>query len=164
MTTIAEYLTAADVQIAPSTAGTAGVPEVSIDLPEQWQAVDLSVFPGAYGVWALPPAGGWADNVVLLVGKLSAQVDPEKLLECSFTDADQLPGWQEISRELGEYQGLPSAAVTGTYKLDALDLWVHTRYIVAVAGEDEYLIQLTVTARAEQVGEVEGLIGGLVLH
>ncbi|MEV6767453.1 LpqN/LpqT family lipoprotein [Nocardia sp. NPDC051030] len=164
MTTIAEYLAAADIQITPSPAGAPGVPQVSIDLPEQWQPVDGSVFPGAYGVWALPPENGWADNVVLLVGRLSKPVDATALLQSSFADAQQLPGWYEIGSETGHYRGYPTAAVTGTYSLDALELWVHTRYIVAVAGMDEYLIQFTVTARADQAEDVQDILGSLDLR
>ncbi|QLY32559.1 LpqN/LpqT family lipoprotein [Nocardia huaxiensis] len=164
MTTIAEFLAAANVQIAPVEPGAAGAPAVTIELPEEWQAVDRSVFPGAYGVWTLPPAGGWADNVVLLVGRFSKPADAQELLACAFTDARALPKWREIVADIAEFEGYPSADVVGTYSLETLDLWVHTRYVVVVAGTEEYLVQITVTAKADHENVDSDLLNNLVIR
>lgn len=152
MTTIAEYLVGGDVQITPVAVGEAGAPEISISVPEGWLTVDTAMFPGAYGVWTLPPEDGWADNVVLLLGRLSKPVNAAELLECSFSDARQLPQWQELGAEIGDYQGYPSASVTGTYAVEQLGLWVHTRYVLVAVGSYEYLVQATFTARADGPG------------
>ncbi|WP_327142151.1 LpqN/LpqT family lipoprotein [Nocardia sp. NBC_01327] len=164
MTTIAEYLVAADIQIAPVERGSDGTPEVSIALSEDWQTIDAAMFPGAYSVFTRLPEDGWADNVVLLVGRLSKPVNAAELLESAFTDARQLPQWQELGAEIGDYQGYPSAAVTGTYAMDTLVLWVHTRYVVVPVGTDEFLIQLTVTAKADQISSEAGILGGLEIR
>ncbi|MBL1079532.1 LpqN/LpqT family lipoprotein [Nocardia sp. 2] len=164
MTTIAEFLTAADIQIAPAEPGEPGVPDVTITLPEEWQAVDRAVFPGAYGVWTLPPAGGWADNVVLLVGKFSKPVAANDLLQCAFTDARALPKWREIVADVADFEAYPSADVVGTYSLEALDLWVHTRYVVVAAASGEYLVQITVTAKADHENVDSDLLNGLVIR
>ncbi|WP_067570053.1 LpqN/LpqT family lipoprotein [Nocardia acidivorans] len=164
MTTIAEYLVAAEIEITPVQPGEAGAPEVSLPLAQGWQAVDAAMFPGAYGVYTRPPENGWADNVVLLVGRLSKPCNPAELLESAFADARQLPDWRELNAEIGDYQGFPSAAVTGTYSVDALILWVHTRYVIVAIGDYEYLVQLTVTARADGDGIEAGLLEGLEIR
>ncbi|MFF2555809.1 LpqN/LpqT family lipoprotein [Nocardia sp. NPDC058058] len=161
MTTIAEYLAAAEIEIAPVQPGEAGTPRVELPLAASWQAVDAAMFPGAYGVYTRPPENGWADNVVLLVGRLSKPSNPAELLESAFADARQLPDWRELGAEIADYQGFPSAAVSGTYSVDALILWVHTRYVIVPVGNYEYLVQLTVTARADGDGIEDGLLDAL---
>ncbi|GAB4589043.1 LpqN/LpqT family lipoprotein [Nocardia sp. IFM 10818] len=161
---LAEYLAAAGVQVAAVEAGTPGAPVISMPVPEGWQEVPAAAFPGAYGVWATAPEGGWADNAVLLLGKLSETVNAVELLECGFTDARRLPEWRDIDTDSGEFAGYPSSAITGTYVVEPLTLWAYNRYIVVGVGAEQYLVQLTVTTKQEHDGgDAAAIVNGLTI-
>lgn len=159
---IAEYLAATGVQVAPVAPDAPGAPKVSIPVPEGWQQMDPALFPGTTGVWATNPEDGWADNAVLLIARFSQPVDPATLLACGFTDARRLPAWQEIDTHTGEFDGFPSSAVTGTYQVAPLTLWAYNRYIIVGNGDDQYLVQLTVTVRADRDGaDASAIVAGV---
>ncbi|MFI1911990.1 LpqN/LpqT family lipoprotein [Nocardia sp. NPDC020380] len=159
---IPEYLIAQGVQVEPVEPGSAGAPEVSIAVPAGWQQVPPGMFPGAYGVWTTPPADGWADNAVLLVAKFSQPVDPRGLLTCAFTDARRLPEWTDQGTDDEDFQGFPSAGITGTYVVTPQTLWAYNRYTIVTHGADQYLVQLTVTIRDDHDGsDAATIIQGL---
>ncbi|MBB5912733.1 hypothetical protein BJY24_001600 [Nocardia transvalensis] len=160
--TIAEYLDAADVVAEPVEPDTDGAPVVSIGVPDGWQRMAAESFPGAYGVWAKAPEDGWADNAVVLVVRLSRPMDPETLLACGFTDARRLPVWEELDTHTGRFGGYPSAAITGTYAISPLTLWAYNRYTIIESDTGQYLVQLTVTIRADHEGtDAAAVVAGL---
>lgn len=159
---IAEYLTATDVQVAPVDPDEPGAPKVSIPVPAGWQQLDRAMFPGTSGVWATNPEDGWADNAVLLIARFSEPVDPATLLACGFTDARRLPEWHELDTHTGDFSGYPSSAVTGTYVVAPLTLWAYNRYIIVSNNGAQYLIQLTVTVRTDRDGaDASTIVAGL---
>ncbi|GAB2504649.1 LpqN/LpqT family lipoprotein [Nocardia heshunensis] len=152
MTTIAEYLAAAGVQAAPVDPEAPGAPKVTVGVPEGWQQVPAGMFPGSYGVWTQPPVNGWADNAVLLVATFTPAVDARELLTNAFTDARQLPGWQDLDNDTEDFDGYPSAGITGTYTVEHLTLWAYNRYIIVTTEQAQYLVQLTITTRTDADG------------
>lgn len=164
--TLAEQLTAAGVVLTPIHPDSVGAPEVSVPIPDKWLPLEPSLVPGAYRVWAQPPADTvpWADNAVLLVGGLSARVDWSSIAGSAFTDSRKLPGWVDIRTDSDPYRGFPSAAITGAYTVDELTLWAHTRYVLCEFGATQYLVQLTVTVRAERANAaVQEICDGLTI-
>lgn len=147
---IADYLANAGIRCETVLPDSPNVPTVLIPIPHGWRPVSRELFTAAYGVWAGPPATDieWADNAVVTVDSLSAPPDTATLLPCAFTDARQLPAWQEASTSLDNYDGYPSAAITGTYTVANTNFWTHTRYLLADTDEHTFLIQLTVTTRS----------------
>ncbi|MBF6171264.1 LpqN/LpqT family lipoprotein [Nocardia blacklockiae] len=160
--TLAEYLAAAEVTVESVAPATPGAPVVTIGVPAGWQQMPAENFAGTYGVWAQAPENGWADNAVVLVARLSRPVDPETLLACGFTDARRLPEWTELDTHTGRFGGHPSAAITGTYTVAPLTLWAYNRYTLIDNETGSYLVQLTVTTRAEHDGsEAAEVVAGL---
>lgn len=151
-TTIAEFLAASDIETTPIAPETPGAPKISVSVPATWQQVPANLFPGAYGVWTQAPEGGWADNAVALVAKFSRPVDARELLEHAFADARQLPQWQDHEIDTADYDGSPSAGITGTYQVQNLTLWAYNRYVIVNSGPSQYLVQLTVTVRDDHDG------------
>lgn len=153
--TVAQYLAKNGIEVAAADRDEAARLGVTASIPAGWEAAAAGQFPGATEV--LVEHGlvenGFAPNAVLLVGKLSATVDPESLLECSFTDARLMPGWIEAESSTESLGRWPSRFIRGTFTAEQLDLAVTTRY--AVIGVDEqYLVQLTVTILAEQLDKL----------
>ncbi|MEC3951870.1 LpqN/LpqT family lipoprotein [Nocardia sp. CDC153] len=152
MTTIAEYLANAQIQATPVDATAPGAPKVTVGIPEGWQQVPAGMFPGSYGVWTQPPVNGWADNAVLLVATFTPKVDARDLLTHAFADARQLPNWQDLETDTEDFDGHPSAGITGTYTVDPLTLWAYNRYIIVDSPNGQYLVQLTITTRTDSDG------------
>ena len=128
-------------------------------MPNSWvsprQAAPTDQFPGTTEVLVEPGMieNGFAPNAVLLVGRLSARVDPEAVLNCSFTDARLLPGWSELEVSFDDLGPWPSRFVRGTFVADQLNLAVTTRYAV-VGADEQYLVQLTVTVATDQMDKL----------
>ncbi|MFE3195742.1 LpqN/LpqT family lipoprotein [Nocardia sp. NPDC059240] len=148
--TVAEYLAAVDARYEPITAESEEMPAINCFAPQGWQRVSRQVFPHAFGVWAQPvqPGSNWADNATLLVGRLTGAIDPMTLIRCTATDSRRMPQWHEINYETGTFDGFPSAAITGTYVVEAYRFWSHTRYLLVRSRAGCFWIQLTTTARA----------------
>ena len=160
--TVADYLAAEGVTAVPITSDEAGAPVVSIGVPEGWAQMPAESFAGTYAVWARPPEDGWADNAVVLMLRLSRPVTADTLLACGFTDARQLHQWHELDTHVGTFGGYPSAAITGTYLLAAATLWAYNRYAIIEHDGDQYLVQLTVTTRADHDGaDADTIVSGL---
>jgi hypothetical protein len=96
----------------------------------------------------------FAPNAVLLVGRLSAPVDTKSLLDCSFTDARVMPGWNEGVNNAENLGGWPARFIRGSFMAEQLELAVTTRYAV-VGSPDQYLVQLTVTFLAHHADRLE---------
>lgn len=138
------------IRSTPVHPDTVDAPVITLQVPQEWREVPREVFPGVYRAWAKPPADGssWSDNVLVLVGRLDRKVEPEALLRCGFTDSRRMPDWQEIQADTRSYDGFPSAAITGKYTVDTIELLAHTRYVLIDKGPVWYLVQMTVTVRA----------------
>ncbi|MQY18335.1 LpqN/LpqT family lipoprotein [Nocardia macrotermitis] len=137
-----------------------GVPVVLLDIPGDWHGVVREVLPNAFGAWALPAEAGsvaaesgWVENAVLMVWRLSLPVDPRAVMRCAFTDSRRLPDWVELGGDVEDYDGFPSAEISGMYTYADLSLWMSTRYLIASTPTGQYLLQLTVTTFAAGADE-----------
>ncbi|MFF3566988.1 LpqN/LpqT family lipoprotein [Nocardia jiangxiensis] len=137
-----------------------GVPVVLLDIPGDWHEVVREVLPNAFGAWALPAEegsvsqeSGWVENAVLMAWRLSLPVDPRAVMRCAYTDSRRLPDWVELGGDVEDYDGFPSAEISGTYTYAGLSLWMSTRYLIASTPTGQYLLQLTVTTFADEIDE-----------
>ncbi|MGV9674830.1 LpqN/LpqT family lipoprotein [Nocardia sp. NPDC003482] len=160
---VAEYLNRAGVGLVVAHRDTVGAPIAEVLVPVGWRRVAAAAFPHAYGVWALPPAEGegWADNAVLLIGRLTGEVDAAALLSCAFTSSRALPGWSEEHSGSGTFGGQPSAVISGRYSAGALRLWSSNRYLLFRVTRQQFLVQLTVTTRVESIRDGDAVAGSL---
>ncbi len=148
---IAEYVHARGIRMIPVHTDTIGAPEVHVAPPEGWLAIGQDAMPGAYAAWANPPAGGgeWADNVLVMVGRLTERVDSSELLDCAFVDSRRLPNWVEQSAEFVDCDGYRSASISGLYTGGELRVRTRTRYLVIDVLDHDYLVQYTATVAAD---------------
>ncbi len=166
--TVGEFLSAVGVTAAVVYPEHPGSPVVSLDIPYDWHEVIREVLPTAFGAWALPAEedappeeAGWVDNAVLMVWRMSRPVDPVAVMRCAFTDSRRLPDWREHRTRSEDRDGFPSAAISGTYSFGELSLWSSTRYLMAGTPTGQYLLQLTVTTRAEDDRDGRFIAGSL---
>ncbi|MBY8860811.1 LpqN/LpqT family lipoprotein [Nocardia sp. CA2R105] len=168
---MAEYLAAVAVRTTPAYQSTAGAPVVTVEPAPGWRAVAEELIPTAYAVWALPPEedskwakAGWADNSVLLVSQLSKGVDSAAVMRCAFTDSRRMPEWYELGSDIGDYEGWPSAQITGAYSVAGLTFWSCTRYVLVEYDAGPFLLQLTVTTRVDASRDGSAIAGSLSIQ
>ncbi|WP_084727872.1 LpqN/LpqT family lipoprotein [Rhodococcoides yunnanense] len=164
--TVAQYLSTNGIEVAAADRDEAARLGFVAATPAGWESAPVGQFPGATEVLVEPGLveNGFAPNAVLLVGRLSAPVDPQALLECSFTDARLLPGWVESESHSADLGPWPSRFIRGSFTVENLHLEVTTRYAVV----DQFLVQLTVTVLVDQVDRLafdvsainDGLLAG----
>lgn len=146
---IAEYLYNRSVRCVPVHADTIGAPQVWVDLPASWIPIGREVAPGTYLAWAHAPTGTdnaeWVDNIVIMVGRLTARVDTWDLMDRAFVDSRRLPSWTEISHGYDDCDGYRSAVITGNYVGGDRQVHATTRYLLVRGDEFDFLVQYTVT-------------------
>lgn len=166
--TLAQYLSANGIEVAAVDSAHAARLGIVAKIPAGWDALSAETFPGATEVLVEQALkeNGFTPNAVLLVGKLSTTVDAHELLDCSFADARVMPGWVEGAVDSDDLAGWPSRFIRGTFTAEQLHLAVTTRYVVVGVG-DQYLVQLTVTALADQMDtlafDVDEINAGLLV-
>lgn len=155
-TTVAQFLSEHGIEIHAVDHDEAAQLGIFAAVPAGWQTLPEGQFPGATSVLVEPGLveNGFAPNAVLLVGRLSAAVDSESLLDCSFTDARVMPGWNEGVGHSEDLGGWPARFIRGSFMAEQLELAVTTRYAV-VGAPEQYLVQLTVTVLADHADRLE---------
>ncbi|MEU1983460.1 LpqN/LpqT family lipoprotein [Nocardia sp. NPDC019395] len=163
---IAEYLAENNVHSTPVHPDTVAAPRVSIQVPQGWREIPREVLPGAYCAWSRVPDGAtnWADNVLIMIGRLDQAVDSTTLLRCGHTDSRRMPGWQDIQADTSDCSGFPAAAILGKYRVEDDEFVAYTRYVMIDRGPAQYLIQVTATVRAGSptaVADISMIMSGL---
>lgn len=155
-TTVAQFLSVNGIEVQALGHDDAAQLGIVAAVPAGWQTLPEGRFPGATSVLVEPGLveNGFAPNAVLLVGRLSAPVDTKSLLDCSFTDARVMPGWNEGVSNAENLGGWPARFIRGSFMAEQLELAVTTRYAV-VGSPDQYLVQLTVTFLAHHADRLE---------
>lgn len=148
---IAEYLHTRGIRIIPVHTDTIGAPEIRVTAPEGWFEIGQEVLPGAYAAWAVPPVDGreWADNLLVIVGRLTERVDAAALIDRAFVDSRRLPAWIEESAGFVDCDGYRSAVISGLYTGGELRVRTRTHYLVIDQLDHDYLVQYTATVAAD---------------
>lgn len=151
--TIAEYFKEKGVTLEPQKAAGFTALNIVLPVPPGWSIVPDPNVPDAFGVIADRQGGDglYTSNAQVQVYKLVGTVDANEAITHGYVDSQQLRVWQPTSASLAEFGGFPSSVITGTYRDNDLTLNTTRRYVIAKAGEDHYLVSLSVTTAANQV-------------
>lgn len=158
---IAEYLHALKIRIIPVHTDTIGAPEIRVAAPSDWLEIGEDVLPGAYAAWADLPGDGhpeWADNLLVMVGRITERIDPAQLIGRGFVDSRRLPDWTEQSADFVDCDGYRSAVISGLYTGGGLRVITRTQYLVIDSLDHDYLVQYTLTVAADSM--TSGLFDG----
>ncbi|MEU4598840.1 LpqN/LpqT family lipoprotein [Nocardia sp. NPDC023988] len=148
---LAEYLHGREIRIIPVHTDTIGAPDIRAVPPEGWLEIGQDAMPGVYAAWANPSADvdGWADNVLVMVGRLTERVDSSELMDCAFVDSRRLPSWIEQSAEFVDCDGYRAATISGLYTGGELRVRTRTQYLLIDVLDHDYLVQYTATVAAD---------------
>jgi hypothetical protein len=119
-------------------------------------------------------------KAMLIVFKLNGNFDVAEAIRHGYADAELSENFTRLNASTADFRGFPSAMIEGSYDLKGERLHSWNRIVIAtgsarkpdVAGQaaqaaQRYLVQLTVTTRADQAAaqsaDVESIISGFTV-
>ena len=148
-----DYFTEKGVKLEPQVARDFKALNIVLPVPTGWSQVPDPNVPDAFAVIADRVGGDgiYTSNAALVVYKLvGGNFDPKDAITHGYIDAQQQTAWRSTSASLADFGGMPSSLIEGTYRDNNMTLNTARRHTIAVAGNDKYLVSLSVTTTADQ--------------
>lgn len=151
--TLADFFKAKNVHMEPQNSRDFKALTIVLPMPKGWSQVPDPNVPDAFAVLADRVGGNglYSSNAQLVVYKLVGDFDPTEAISHGFVDSQQLTAWRATDGSLGDFGGMPSSVIEGTYRENSMTLNTSRRNIIATAGPDKYLVTLSVTTSIDQV-------------
>jgi hypothetical protein len=126
---------------------------IVLPMPSGWAHVPDPNVADAFAVIADRVGGNglYSSNAQVVVYKLVGEFDPKEAISHGFIDAQQMPAWRSTDGSMGDFGGMPTSTIEGTYRENSMTLNTSRRHIIATAGPDKYLVSLAVTTSVDQV-------------
>ncbi|MDT5014007.1 MAG: hypothetical protein QOD39_167 [Mycobacterium sp.] len=152
--TLADFFKEKGVTLEPQASHDFKALTIVLPVPKGWEQVPDPNVPDAFAVIADRVGGNglYSSNAQLVVYKLVGQFDPKEAISHGFVDSQQLTAWRATDGSIGEFGGMPSSVIEGTYRENSMTLNTSRRHIIAYVGPDNtYLVTLSVTTSVDQV-------------
>jgi hypothetical protein len=151
--TLADFFKAKGVKMEPQNSRDFKALNIVLPMPRGWSQVPDPNVPDAFAVIADRVGGNglYSTNAQLVVYKLIGDFDPKEAISHGLVDAQQLAAWRSTDGTIGEFGGMPSSVIEGTYRENSMTLNTSRRHVIAAAGPDKYLVSLSVTTSVDQV-------------
>jgi hypothetical protein len=144
---------------------------VVVPSPPGWKPyVNANLSPGTRTI----ARGDTYPTAMLLVFQLDGNFDPVEALKHADGDAKLSKDFKQLNASADNFRGFPSAMIEGTYDLNGQRMQSYNRVVIATGTPardnlpgQKYLIQLTVTAFADQAQadgpDIEAIIKGFTV-
>src|SRR3954471_3539886 len=152
--TLSDFFKAKNVKLEPQNSHDFKALTIVLPMPKGWAQIPDPNVPDAFAVIADRVGGNglYSTNAQLKVYKLIGDFDPKEAISHGFVDSQQLPAWRPTDGSLGDFGGMPSSVIEGTYRDNSLTLNTSRRNVIAYVGPDNtYLVTLSVTSSVDQV-------------
>jgi len=149
--TIPDYIKNNGISAVRVRRGDPGAPRIGLGLPRGWSDLGEETPEWAYAGAVYDKAVDPNDppTIVVLLSKLTGNVDPAKILEYAPGELMNLPGYQSVAEEkskLGEYDAVQLA---GLYTRDGKQVSIAQKTVVITFGDDAvYVLQINADAPA----------------
>jgi hypothetical protein len=151
--TLADFFNSKGVTLEPQNSRDFNALNITLPVPKGWSQVPDPNVPDAFAVIADRVGGNglYSSNAQVKVYKLIGDFDPKEAVSHGFIDSQMLPAWRATDGSLGDFGGMPSSVIEGTYRENNMTLNTSRRHVIAAAGPDKYLVSLAVTTSVDQV-------------
>jgi hypothetical protein len=152
--TLTDFFHEKGVTLEPQTAPDFKALNIVLPVPKGWAQVPDPNVPDAFAVIADRVGGNglYSSNAQVVIYKLVGQFDPKEAISHGFVDSQQLPAWRSTDGSIGDFGGMPSSVIEGTYRENSMTLNTSRRHVIAYVGPDNtYLVTLSVTTSVDQV-------------
>jgi hypothetical protein len=146
--TIQDFIGKNGLQETAVKPGEEGVPTVNLPLPPGWQRRD-DVPEAPFGAFFFPGSAVPTNppRILVLMSKLTGDVNPDVLLEYAPAELRQMPGFQATNpASRGELMGFPNSQSAGTYTTPGGLGVVAQKTVVIPADDGAYVLQLNAYA------------------
>ena len=156
--TIKQYIKSNGITSVPVNVGDPGAPNIVIALPEGWSDLGEDTPAYAYGAVQLdgPPdpfqLGTIPDptdppTIVVLLSKLTGDVDPAKVLEYAPGELRNLPDYEAAAEPISDtLSGYDAVQLAGVYTRDGVKRTIAQKTVVIPVGDAVYVLQLNADA------------------
>ncbi len=151
--TLQDFFKEKGVKLEPQVARDFKALNIVLPVPRGWSQVPDPNVPDAFAVLADRVGGDgiYTSNAALVVYKLvGGNFDPKDAITHGYIDSQQLTAWRSTNASLADFGDMPSALIEGTYRENNMTLNTSRRHTIATAGNDKYLVSLSVTTTAEE--------------
>ncbi|MDT5009795.1 MAG: hypothetical protein QOH57_1412 [Mycobacterium sp.] len=147
--TLRDFLIGKHIAFEPQRPAGFSALSITLPMPPGWTQVPDPNVPDAFAVIANRSSPDlYTPNAQVVVYKLVGDFDPKDAITHGFIDSQSLPAWQTTDSSLADFYGMPSAAIEGTYRQNAMTLNMTRRHVIATTGTGRYLVTLTVSTQA----------------
>jgi len=147
--TIKQYLKDNGITSAPVRLGDAGAPKIVIALPQGWSDLGSDTPPRAYGAvkFDTPADPNDPPTIVVLLSKLTGDVDPMKILEYAPGELRNLPDYVAASEPVTDkLSGFDAIQLAGLYERDDTQRTIAQKTVVIPANDAVYVLQMNADA------------------
>ena len=148
--TIDDYLAENQIADAQVQRGDAGAPNIAIPLPPEWSDRGADTPDWAYGAIVFDKAVDPNDppSIVVLLSKLTGNVDAAKILEYAPGELENLPDYVPLTDIVpSTLSGFNAVQLAGQYTRDGQKRSIAQKTVVIPAPDGVYLLQMNADAR-----------------
>lgn len=147
--TILQYIKDNRITSTAVQVGDPGAPKIVIALPQGWSDLGPDTPPRAYGAVQSDTAGDPNDppTIVVLLSKLTGDVDPVKILEYAPGELRNLPNYVAASEPITDkLSGFDAIQLAGLYERDGTQRTIAQKTVVIPANDAVYVLQMNADA------------------
>jgi hypothetical protein len=147
--TIRQYIKDNQITSTAGHLGDSGAPKIVIALPQGWSDLGADTPPQAYGAVQFDAAADPNDppTIVVLLSKLTGDVDPVKILEYAPGELRNLPNYVAASEPITDkLSGFDAVQLAGLYDRDGTQRTIAQKTVVIPANDAVYVLQMNADA------------------
>jgi len=147
--TIRQYIKDNQIESTAVQVGDPGAPKIVIALPQGWSDLGTDTPPRAYGAVQFDTAADSNDppTIVVLLSKLTGDVDPVKILEYAPGELRNLPNYVAASEPITDkLSGFDAIQLAGLYERDGTQRTIAQKTVVIPANDAVYVLQMNADA------------------
>ncbi len=153
--TIVDYIRDNGIVETPVKRGDPGSPTIDLPVPPGWAEAGSRTPKWAYdAILSTDPAfAGNPPTIILLLSKLTGNVDPAKILEFASGEIRNLPGYDGAAEgSPSKLSGFDATQVGGTYTKDGAKRAIAQKTVVIPGTDGLYVLQLNADGLEDQLG------------
>ena len=147
--TIKQYIKDSQITSVPVRQGDPGAPNLVIALPQGWSDLGVDTPKWAYGAVQLDTAQDPNDppTIMVLLSKLTGDVDPAKILESAPNELRNLPDYKSATDpSSSKLSGFDAVQLAGLYTRDGTERTIAQKTVVIPANDAVYVLQINADA------------------
>ncbi|MBP2450429.1 LpqN/LpqT family lipoprotein [Mycolicibacterium lutetiense] len=153
--TIVDYIRDNKLTEAPVRRGDPGTPTLDLPIPDGWTDATSSAPEWAWAAIVSTDPAFEADppSIIVLMSKLTGDVDAAKILEYAPNEIKNLPGYQnQGDGSAGELSGFDSYQIGGTYVKDGATRLIAQKTVVIPGSDGLFVLQFNADGTEDQMG------------